>query len=281
MTQIMNDKPKRVKDSRMTRFRRQKKNWITLPRKRSLIKTCLVAFFSVIMLSRLGSSPQLVGGKQQQLRGQISKQRWAYVFLLADVDPERPFYRGLLYNILVSSYSLTKYEESVPPTKAEIVVLVQMASTSKASKLPEEEFLKRMNVKIRYINQNDNRSPSSTFYTLVLAKFEIFKLTEYSKILFLDGDVLPLCNLDYLLELSEKGVLKETVLHAMYEDPVNAGMFVISPSIGYYEEIQSIIQRHGIPSKENWSPRVGWGGRNCRISIVGFKAWFRLGLLLC
>jgi hypothetical protein len=45
----------------------------------------------------------------------------------------------------------------------------------------------------------------------------------------------------------------------MYEDPVNAGLFVVTPKPGYYQEIQDIIQRHGIPSKENWDSTIGWG----------------------
>lgn len=249
----------------MTRFRRQKRSLMSFRYKR-LLKLCLIGFFFVVMFSRMIASP-LANQGQPNIR---RPSKWAYVFLLADVDAEKPFYRGLLYNILVSAYVLTLNRNSVPSTKAEIVVLVQMAATSKESTLPlpEEDFLKRMNVHVRYIDKKENNSPSSTFYQLVLAKFEVFKLTEYSRVLFLDSDVLPLCNLDYLLDLSEKGVLKETVLHAMYEDPVNAGMFVITPKPGYYEEIQSIIQKHGIPSKENWNPKVGWGDES-----VEYRLW--------
>lgn len=190
--------------------------------------------------------------------------RWAYVFLLADVDPERPFYRGLLYNIMVSTYVLKHDPTTTSKTKADIVVLVQMTSSSKTSALPEESFLQRMNVKVRYLPSDNNPS----FYSLVLAKFEVLQLTEYSKALFLDSDVLPFCNLDYLLQLSEEGVLQETVLHAMYEDPVNAGLFVVTPKKQYYDEVQAVIQRHGIPSKENWDTSIGWGNES-----VDYRLW--------
>jgi alpha-N-acetylglucosamine transferase len=37
----------------------------------------------------------------------------------------------------------------------------------------------------------------------MLDKFRILGMTEYRRVLFLDGDVVPLVNLDYLFELSD------------------------------------------------------------------------------
>jgi hypothetical protein len=184
------------------------------------------------------------------------RRRWAYVFLLADCDPTapQPAYRGILYNILAATFVL-KYDTTTSSnhSQAEIVVLVQMsaATTTTAattatttqqgehpfvrlalSRLPpsEEALLHKMNITIRYLPRP---KIVPTFYELVMAKFHVLSMVEYTKILFLDGDVLPLCNLDYLLELSETTKdsprLGETVLHAMYEDPVNAGLFVVTP----------------------------------------------------
>ncbi|CAJ1951298.1 unnamed protein product [Cylindrotheca closterium] len=210
-----------------------------------------------------------------------SNPKWAYVFLLADVNPEEPSYQGILYNIFVSTYVLKHDPTAQSYSKADIVVMVQMSSASKESKLREESFLQRMGIKILYLEpptatttiSTKQEDTTTTFYSLVLAKFHVLKLTTYTKVLFLDGDVLTLCNLDYLLALSEEGqVLKETVLHAMYEDPVNAGLFIVTPKQEYYDEVQDIIQRHGIPSKQennsNWDPKVGWGDKS-----VDYRLW--------
>eukprot|EP00980_Cylindrotheca_fusiformis_P005049 scaffold1069_cov143-Cylindrotheca_fusiformis.AAC.7 len=199
--------------------------------------------------------------------------RWAYVFLLADVDIENPFYRGFLYNIMVSTYVLKHDPTAVTLSKADVVVLVQMAPSSQISKLPEEDLLERMNIQVRYLPSIINKGEKSqTFYTMVLAKFEVLRMTDYTKVLFLDGDVLPLCNLDYLMRLSSEGILQETILHAMYDDPVNAGLFVVTPRLESYHQIQTILdgrrrrkqkQNGRIPSQKDdndWDPSIGWGG---------------------
>lgn len=151
--------------------------------------------------------------------GSNTTPRWAYVFLLADCNPNQPTYRGMLYNILSATWLLQQYK-----SRADVVVLVQM--TSVGLFLPEEPLLKQLRIQIRYLPPPDH---PPTFYELVMAKFHVLTMTEYSKIIFLDGDVLPLCNLDYLMDLSTRGRLGDTLLHAMYEDPVNAGLFLISP----------------------------------------------------
>ena len=160
---------------------------------------------------------------------------WAYVFLLADCNPAafQPSYRGLLYNILVATYVL-KYRYASP---ADVVVLVQMAHSSPADRLPkvEEDLFQHMNIKTRYLARPSQ--PTSTFYRLVMAKFYVLQMAEYRKVMFLDSDVLPLCSLDYLLQLSQDGILGDTIVHAMYEDPVNAGLFVVTPRHGLHDEL--------------------------------------------
>lgn len=260
----------------MTRIKRNKRAGAFGRRIRAtnfLSLMVIVVFVAIASLCRHSLSVISVNYQSSTFSGNnvAGNDQWAYAFLLADVDPELPFYRGMLYNILVTTFALKFDKSAASQSKAEIVVLVQLAPTSKARKLPEEDFLKRMNIRVEYLTENDDGA--SSFYALVLSKFEIFKLTEYNRVLFLDGDVLPLCNLDYLLALSEKGELQETVLHAMYEDPVNAGLFVISPKPGYYQEIQSIIQRHGIPSKENWDPKIGWGKKDDEVRNNEYRLW--------
>ncbi len=147
--------------------------------------------------------------------------RWAYVFLLANCDPLHSTYRGMLYNILAATFVLQRHQ-----TRSDVVVLIQMASSTSAQQLPEESLLRQLDIQIRYLPPPDH---PMTFYELVMAKFHVLSMIEYSKILFLDGDVLPLCNLDFLMELSTSGRLGDTILHAMYEDPVNAGLFLVTP----------------------------------------------------
>jgi hypothetical protein len=134
----------------------------------------------------------------------------------------------LLYNILAATYVL-KYRYD---SHADVVVLIQMAHSSPAERLTqaEEGLLRKMHIQFRYLSRPSQ--PTSTFYQLVMAKFYVLQMVEYQKVLFLDSDVLPLCALDYLLQLSQDGTLGDTIVHAMYEDPVNAGLFVVTPRPG-------------------------------------------------
>ena len=160
---------------------------------------------------------------------------WAYVFLLADCNPTvfQPSYRGLLYNIMAATYVL-KYRDDSP---ADVVVLVQMAHSSPTNRLTkaEEDLLQHMQINFRYLPQPSQ--PTSTFYQLVMAKFYVLQMVEYRKVMFLDSDVLPLCTLDYLLQLSQDGILGDTIVHAMYEDPINAGLFVVTPRRHLHDEL--------------------------------------------
>jgi hypothetical protein len=220
---------------------------------------------------------------EEELLNQPSSQKrcWAYVFLLADIDPDRASYRGMLYNVMVATYSLkyhqpdlqppsTKYDSNHTTTnsrsrasQADIIVLLQMSESTNHTRLPtrEEELLRRLRIQPRYLpkpveNNNYASSSSSSFYQLVMAKFHVWDLIDYTRVIFLDSDVLPLCPLDYLMELSEtQQLLKQNVLHAMYDDPVNAGLFMVTPNRTHFQELQRLIQnnnnnnRHGTKSK--------------------------------
>lgn len=215
---------------------------------------------------------------------------WAYVFLLADCDPSQPFpaYRGLLYNIIAATYVL-KYDNSHMSTRADILVMVQLSYRSPmVALLPTEEaLLRRMGIHCRYLSKPTHKP---TFYELVKAKFQLwdlFETTQYTKLLFLDGDVLPFCNLDYLLENSaapptttaatavsststtENTIprLRSTVLHAMYEDPVNAGLFVLSKPDPIAKQKQPYSE-----ALEYWNETTKqWG--SIPASAVDYRLW--------
>jgi alpha-N-acetylglucosamine transferase len=76
-----------------------------------------------------------------------------------------------------------------------------MSFHSKTTTLPAEDIrlLAAMQVKVKYIP----KSRDENFYRVMLDKFRILALNEYRRVLFLDGDVVPLVNLNYLFELSD------------------------------------------------------------------------------
>ena len=167
------------------------------------------------------SSNTIVGQKKKQLSPySMAKQRqeyqdreqqtqqqpyrkWAYAFLMGGCNPKKPNeYRGFIYNILVSAETLLQ-----SGSVADIVVMVQLAydrdGRNNHTSLPDEDIalLQSLeNIRIQYL---PTPTTEQNFYSVVLEKFRILTLTQYSRVLFLDGDLWPLCNLDYLFELSE------------------------------------------------------------------------------
>ena len=102
-----------------------------------------------------------------------------------------------------------------------------------------------------------------TFYGLVMEKFRVLSLTDYSRVMFMDYDIMPLCNMDYLFELSEAGILKENIVLGWKFEPSNAGLFVLKPDASKYKQIQSIIHRKEQGALDlpfpHWDEQVGWG----------------------
>jgi alpha-N-acetylglucosamine transferase len=57
----------------------------------------------------------------------------------------------------------------------------------------------------------------------MFTKFHVYSMTEYQRVLYLDSDILPMANLDYLFDLSMQGVLKPTFLISGVYQLANVG----------------------------------------------------------
>ena len=188
------------------------------------------------------------------------RRKWAYAFLMAGVDAKVPSYKGIFYNILVTA-------EILKESKADIVVMVQMSIRSKAATLTDEEesYLRAMNVKIHYLEVPKEQN----FYQIQFEKFRILNFfTEYSRVIYMDGDVMPYCNIDYMFELSEpqkesmKTPLKENVVIAWSQEPSHGGFFMLQPQKGDFDLVQSIIHRREKEAAEGgqlFDRERGWG----------------------
>lgn len=76
---------------------------------------------------------------------------------------------------------------------------------------------------------------------LVYSKFEVLRFHQYERVLFLDADTLPLCNLDYYFHLShEQDVFGSNLIYAYRTEPSNAGFFMLKPEPGDWETFLKI-----------------------------------------
>ena len=202
-----------------------------------------------------------------------SSPRYAYAFLMAGCDPQKPAYLGFLFNILISAQALKDRG-----SKADIIAFVRMAARSNATTLPQRQvaWLNTMGVQIRYLPKPEEES----FFEATILKFRILELVEYRRVIFLDGDATPLCNLDYIFELSdgENAVIKENLIIAGQLSPANGGFFMLEPGLGRWEEILQIIKNQQANSRHlpypHFNETQGWGHViEAYDRWEGFKNW--------
>lgn len=197
--------------------------------------------------------------------------RFAYMVVMGgcDVDDNnnnpkrRPRYLGFLYHLCVMTKLLRDFGST-----ADVIVLVQTTTTTSAT-LPDHEsrLLHQLGIQVRYLPS----SKTATFYDIVLQKFQALRMTEYERVLVMDGDILPTTNLDLLFELSTTNVLRENVIVAGAMEPANAGFFLVQPNRTDYERVmdtirqrerQATLQSTTTTSRPHYFDEVnGWGHR--------------------
>jgi hypothetical protein len=181
---------------------------------------------------------------------------FAFVYVIGGCDPAQPAYRGYVYTILASTWI-----QQQCGSKADTIVYFQMSHKTNDTALPEQDVrpMHKLGIRVRYLPQN----PEESFHHLILKKLMIVGLVEYSRVIFLDGDMMVRSNIDYYFDLSMKGILKENVIQRGGKSPVNAGFFMLTPEPGGYETIQQIIhdseERYRHLPHPRWNDTLGWG----------------------
>ncbi|CAB9527735.1 expressed unknown protein (Partial), partial [Seminavis robusta] len=175
-----------------------------------------------------------------------SNRQFAYASLIGGVDPSNPSYRGFLYNVMLQATLLREHYGS---TKADFVLLIQMSYNTPATTLPatDLEWLRASHIDhVEYIP----KSPHQGFYDINMQKFRVLQWVQYQRVLFLDADVMPLANLEYLFDMmtpqhnvSLQPLLKENLIVAGTQEPGSGGFFVLSPGPHKWQQLQDVISQ--------------------------------------
>mmetsp|Transcript_22468 Transcript_22468/g.48801 ORF Transcript_22468/g.48801 Transcript_22468/m.48801 type:complete len:449 (-) Transcript_22468:312-1658(-) len=166
-----------------------------------------------------------------------SARKYAYTWVIGGID-ESNSYKGFLYDVLISVNLLKKMG-----SEADYWLLAQLQHNSSFIGMQESDMrvLAALGVNVLLLEKPSH----SSFANLVYEKFRPLQFTQYSRVLFLDADIVPLVNLDYLFHLSdpEHGVpiLRPNLIMATRGEPCNTGMFMMHPEIGAWEELQNVI----------------------------------------
>ena len=190
--------------------------------------------------------------------------KWAYAFLIGGCNSKKAQYKGFLYNAVVAAHILKKQSNS----RADIVLMIQMSVSTDETELPQEDLdlIHHLDIKLKYIPKF-RFAVSETFYALQLEKFRILELEEYSRVIYMDSDVMPYCNMDYMFELSERRkaknrLLKENAILSWKVEPSNGGFFMLEPGREKYNQLQAIIERKerkALTQQWHWDRIEGWG----------------------
>ena len=202
----------------------------------------------------------------------IPIRKWAYAFLVGGVLNPLTEYIGFLYGVVAAAKILRD-----TGSRADVVVMIQLSYNTNSTRLPEheEELLESVGVKIKYLPKFAGKVHEQ-FFSVMMEKFRVLEMTEYSRVLFLDSDVMPLCNMDYMFEMSEPllvmdgetsepPLLKENVVLAWKKEPSQGGFFMFAPGPGKYSDMEQVIRRREEEvlntSYPYWDVENGWGHR--------------------
>lgn len=192
--------------------------------------------------------------------------RYAYVTLLHGIDKTLK-YKGFLLNTLVMKAALTKLG-----SKHDLIALVGYTDLN----LNTSEFqndinlLLSSNIIVHYLPRMTKNKGKITFAEMALLKITPWSFTDYDKLQFFDGDILPTKNLDCFFQL------KENTFNTGSASPLNSGWYLAIPDLKMYNDLWTLsLQR----LSQRWNETTGWGspipknGLFYRNSLKAVDSW--------
>jgi len=198
--------------------------------------------------------PLLQNGQETEIKITESEipAKYAYASLMAGCDPDDKKYLGYMFNAITSMEILRESGST-----ADFILMVRMAASTTMESLPmdEEESLCKAGIKVMYLPKPSS-AHQDNYLTAQMDKFSFLRQSKkYSKVIFMDADVMPLCNLDIFFEASTSGQIERNFVIAENNTPSNGGFFMLSLEDGDYEKAYEIIKNKESP----FDKEVGWG----------------------
>lgn len=212
----------------------------------SSLKTLSATDASVLDCGVKGSQPKNVS-------------RFAYATLIGGVKANTTSYKGYVMNALIAKRKLRR-----AGSVADFVVMVEFEDWSKLHVLPEAQLLNDEGIRVVYLPPWNIPSLASgnKFRAVSLHKVDVFCLTEYAAVQFLDADVVPKKNMDYAFNIVQPSGPTQ-VFGAGVLEPLQAGWFMVSPSSLIHEFLLAQIGKKGLSlnNLNRTDIEIGWGAR--------------------
>lgn len=172
----------------------------------------------------------LVGNVVSGFSAHTPRSKYAYATLLSGFTPEFK-YRGFVYNALIMRKALRETGST-----ADFIVMAAFPDTDTALYEGDMELLRASGIVVHYLPRIvANKSMPLRFAEMALLKVTPWSFTEYQRIQFLDGDVMPTRNMDCFFQLNDNAFTIGAV------SPLNSGWFVAVPNKDDYDYMLSKV----------------------------------------
>eukprot|EP01041_Mallomonas_annulata_P001791 gene1791-3476_t len=182
-----------------------------------------------------------------KIENPVQQSQFAYVTLMSGID-EKYKYRGFLYNALIMKRALTQSGST-----ADFIVLVGYTIDSNREPFEGDLNLLRSHGIITYILPRLlHTSAPLGFAEMALLKITPWNFTQYHRIQFFDGDIMPTKNMDCFFKLNFNAFTAGLV------SPLNSGWYLALPNaIAYKRMEEKALWR----LTRDWDPDMGWGDK--------------------
>lgn len=177
------------------------------------------------------------------LKNQRQHSKFAYVTLLSGIDSSLK-YRGFLYNVLIMKRALLQ-----SGSVADLIALIGVSEVDVTPFKADLELLQEAGIILHILPRFLDESHELGFAEMALQKITPWSFTQYDRIQFLDGDVMPLRSLDCFFKLEANAFTVGAV------SPLNSGWYLAIPDKSAYDYmLDKSIWRLG----RDWDKKNGW-----------------------
>lgn len=171
------------------------------------------------------------------------KSRFAYVTLISGID--RKFkYRGFLYNALIMHRSLEEQGST-----ADFIAMIGYSENDTSPFIEDINMLKSHGIIVHELPRLVDPSYPLRFAEMALLKITPYSFTEYEKVQFFDGDVMPTKNMDCFFNMPYNAFTIGAV------SPLNSGWFLAIPNKDAFQDMRNkAIWR----LFREWDEKNGW-----------------------
>jgi hypothetical protein len=158
-------------------------------------------------------------------------------------------------------------------SKVDVMTMVQMSAETKETRLTREveHLLLSMGVKVVYLPKLAD-SRLERLHGMSCEKFQMLCLEQYTRVFYLDSDIMPRCNLDFLFEMSDpldplvEPTLQKNLITTRDDQIANGGFFMLETGPGCYKRFRQAQREEGEErflklsfSDRFFDPVLGWG----------------------